>query len=236
MTQDEKTNFYRLVTDALSYYKQDVSSFILGVWWEGCKGFSMDQVVSAFSRHATDPEKGEFAPKVANIVKLLQGTPTDRAQVAWGKVLEAIQRVGPYCDVVFDDAAIHAAIVDLGGWTKLCAVTYEELSYLQHRFCESHKAYVRCENFDYPRMLSGIRSPDHEYANRGLPPPKPQVIGDVPAARLVYKRGQQGGKMASLLLAAQAKLLITTNGEEQPPSDSRPPSREPDRLAHDTGH
>src|SRR5690606_19849074 len=97
-------------------------------------------------------------------------------------------------DVVFDDPAIHAAIEDLGGWPKFCRGEVKELSYLQHRFCQSYQAYAGRGKFDYPRRLSGDRSPDDLYLKRGLPPPRPAVIGDIERARLVAVGGRATGK------------------------------------------
>jgi len=126
----------------------------------------------------------------------VSGTVTDRAALAWGKVLEAMGSVGAYSDVVFDDPAIHAAIEDCGGWVKICRSQTEELSYLQHRFCQSHKAYTGRGNFEYQRRLIGDRSPDHEFSTRGIPLPKPAIVGDIEKARLVYRGGNAGGKTA----------------------------------------
>lgn len=194
MEATDRPKLYALIGDVMTYYKQDISDFALNVWWEACKNCELDQVSKALSAHATDPERGQFPPRVADIVRLLQGTPTDRAQIAWGKVLEAMQRIGAYTDVVFDDPAIHAVIEDLGGWSKICRSNFDELSYLQHRFCEAHKAYVRQGEFQYPRLLSGDRSPDSTYLAKGLPVPKPAVVGNVESARLVYKGGSKTGK------------------------------------------
>lgn len=194
MQASDRNNFNALIADVMAYYKQDVSRFALDIWWDACNKVEFEQVAKAMSAHAKDPERGQFAPKVADIVRLLQGTPTDRAQLAWGKVLEAMQRIGSYTDVVFDDPAIHAVVEDLGGWVKICRSTYDELSYLQHRFTESHQAYTRKGEFQYPRMLGGERSPDSMYLAKGLPVPKPAVVGDVEAARLVYKGGSKSAK------------------------------------------
>lgn len=40
----------------------------------------------------------------------------------------------------------------------------------------------------------GDRSPDEMYRRRGLPPPKPAVVGDVKRAADVYEFGRVGGK------------------------------------------
>ena len=130
------------------------------------------------------------------MVRILSGTHTDRAALAWGKTLEAMGSVGAYTDVIFDDPAIHAAIDDLGGWPKVCRTETKDLSYTQHRFCESHKAYTGRGTFDYPRRLMGDRSPDHEYEKKGIEPPKPAVIGDRDKARAVFRGGSLAGKTA----------------------------------------
>lgn len=189
MQNTERPAFSALITSALAYYRQDVTPFTLDVWWQGCQPFALEQVSKALTAHATDPDRGQFPPKVADLVRLLGGTSTDRAALAWGKVYDAMSTVGAYRDVVFDDPAIHAAINDMGGWPKICRTNLDELGYLQHRFSESHRAYSGRQGFDYPRVLNGDRSPDELYAKRGLQPPKPSVVGDVERARLVYKGG-----------------------------------------------
>lgn len=205
MNQNEKADFYRLISDVLGYWKQDVSEFAMQVWWNGCQQYSIEQVSKALSNHATDPERGQFAPKVADIVRILQGTKTDRSLIAWGKVHDAMSSVGAYQDVVFDDPAIHAAIQDIGGWPKICRTNMDELSYLQHRFTQSHKAYTERETFDYPKRLSGDRSPDVEYEKKGLPLPKPAVVGNIEAARTVYLGG--GANISAISFQNLSTLL-----------------------------
>lgn len=196
MHATDKPALVQIVTDVLAYYRQPVSEFTLSVWWQACQPFTLEQVRHGLTAHAVDAERGQFAPKVADLIRILQGTYTDRAQLAWGKALEAMAAVGAYTDVIFDDPAIHAAIEDLGGWPKVCRTETKELSYLQHRFCESHKAYTGRGKFDYPRRLMGDRSPDFEYEKKGLPLPKPAFVGNPERARLVYEGGGVGGKTA----------------------------------------
>lgn len=192
MQQHERGEFAQLITDVLAYYRQDASRFVLDLWWNACKPFDLQQVQKAMQRHATDPEHGQFAPKVADLVRILQGTTTDRASLAWGKVLEAMSSVGAYTDVVFDDPAIHAAADDMGGWPKMCRTDLKDLSHLQHRFMQSYRAYTERGQFDYPRRLGGDRSPDSEYEKAGLKLPRPALIGDAERAKLVYQGGGAG--------------------------------------------
>lgn len=192
MQQSERGAFAQLVTDVLAYYRQDASRFVLDLWWNACQPFDFQQIQRAMQRHATDPEHGQFAPKVADLVRILQGTTTDRASLAWGKVLEAMSSVGAYTDVVFDDPAIHAAADDMGGWPKMCRTEMKELGLLQHRFMQSYRAYTERGQFDYPRRLGGDRSPDSEYEKAGLSLPRPALIGNPDRAKLVYQSGGAG--------------------------------------------
>lgn len=192
----EKIEFTKFLTQALGYWKADVSEFTLAVWLQACQPYSLEQIRKAMTAHATDPEHGQFAPKVADVVRILSGTHTDRALLAWGKTLDAMSRVGAYSDVVFDDPAIHAAVEDLGGWVKICRSETKDLSYLQHRFCESHKAYTGRPGFNFPRVLIGQRSPDSDFLRKGLQPPRPALVGDVDKARAVYAKGGTAGKTA----------------------------------------
>ena len=204
MQQSEFKDFSALLTDVLAYYRQDVSRFVLGLWWSACQRFELEQVRLAMERHATDAEHGQFAPKVADVVRILSGTATDRSALAWGKVHEAMSCVGAYSDVVFDDPAIHAVVDDLGGWPKVCRTALDELGYLQHRFCEGHRAYTGRGVFEFPRRLMGDRSPDSEYARQGLPLPKPALVGDAARARQVYQQGNAAGKTAITYQVMQA--------------------------------
>lgn len=208
MRMNQISEFRELLTDVLAYYGKDCSEFTMTVWWNAMQSFSLEQVSRALQKHATDAERGQFAPKVADIVRALQGTSTDRAAIAWGKVHEAMSSVGAYTDVVFDDPAIHAVIEDLGGWPKVCRTDVAELSYLQHRFTEGHRAYTERGQFGYPRRLAGDRSPDHEFTSRGIPLPRPALVGDRDRAVAVLKNGSATGKTRITTLPAQAMHLL----------------------------
>lgn len=208
MQANDKAAFAALVTDVLAYYSKPASEFTLSVWWQACQPFTLEQIRKAMTAHATNPDGGQFAPKVADLVKILEGTHTDRAMLAWGKVHEAMSAVGAYQDVIFDDPAIHAVIEDLGGWPKVCRSEIKELPFLQKRFCDSHKAYTGRGQFPYPRRLMGDRSPDSDYEAKGLPPPKPALVGDRAKAADVFLNGTNGGKTA-IEYSDPASLALT---------------------------
>jgi hypothetical protein len=210
MQANDKQALTELVSQVLAYYRQPVSEFTLSVWWSACQPFSLEQIRKAMTAHATNPDGGQFAPKVADLVRILEGTHTDRAVLAWGKAHEAMSAVGAYQDVVFDDPAIHAVIEDLGGWPKVCRSDLKELSYLQKRFCDGHKAYSGRGTFDYPRRLMGDRSPDAEFERFGIPLPAPALVGDREKAAAVFLNGSSSGKTA-IEYSDPAALALTSS-------------------------
>lgn len=218
MNPEDRSEFAHLIADALAFYGQEISQFGLSVWWQACQPFELQAVRRALGRHAMDPERGMFPPKPADVVRQLQGVPTDRAAKAWGVALDAASRVGSYTDVVFEDPIIHVVIADLGGWPEFCRTPNDRLSYTQHRFTEAYRAYVNRGDLDeWPPRLHGDRSPDEIYAQRGLPPPQPVLIGNPQRARTVMLQGRGGGRQVTPLAALMdgtAERLIVRSKEE----------------------
>lgn len=210
MRESDSQAFALLIAGVYAYHRQPCSDALIGMYWRGCQHWELEQVRRAIDSLTRDPDAGKFPPKIGDITRVLEGAQSDRAALAWGKALEAMSSVGAYTDVVFDDPAIHAAIEDLGGWPKVCRTETKKLGYLQHLFCESHRAYTGRGAFPYPRRLMGDRSPDGEYARKGLKPPAPALIGNPQAARRVYEGGELAGKTLITHSGAMAAKLLET--------------------------
>jgi len=206
----DKPAFVELLTQALGFYGQAVSPFAVSVWWQACQGVEIEQVRRALTAHAMDPDHGHFAPKPADIVRQLKGTAADRSLVAWGKVMDAIRRVGAYQSVAFDDGAIHAAIEDMGGWSAVCRGQVDELPFLQKRFTDLHRAYSARPDAKWPARLLG----EHDLANAklGHATAPPALVGDVDKARRVMSLGVNGPKTAVTFETATASVALLRDG------------------------
>ena len=182
MRSDERQAFSEFLTSALGFWGQNVNSFSLSVWWQATEHLTLEQVRQAFTAHALDPDRGQFAPKPADLVRQLEGSHQDRALGAWSKIHEAMKRVGARQSVVFDDAVIHSAVEDIGGWTAICRSEVDELQWLQKRFIEAYAAAARSKR-THPSKLVG----EHEADNRlrGHPVAPPVLVGDQVKAREV---------------------------------------------------
>ena len=120
MTPNDFNEFRKIVAGIHAYYRQDLSDFVLSIFWDGLKEYDIQAVSNAFRQHTQNTDDaGKFCPKVADIKKMISGGTQDRALSAWSKVDRAIRCVGTYESVVFDDALIHRVLQDMGGWVSL---------------------------------------------------------------------------------------------------------------------
>ena len=186
MNASDKQAFAALITDALAFYRQALTPFAIGVWWQACERFDIEQVSKALSAHAMDPERGHFPPMPADLVRVLAGTQTDRALVAWGVVHRSMQAEGAYRSAVFAEPAIHAAIDDMGGWQRLCRSSIEELPFTQKRFCDTYRAYVARGCREWSPVLLGEHDATNAATGHGART-NPALIGDKARCELVMK-------------------------------------------------
>lgn len=161
------------------------------LWFGALQRFELQDIRAAFSRHVGDPDRGQFPPRPADIVRQIDGSTTGAAPLAWGKVIRAVAQVGSYSTVVFDDAAIHAVIADLGGWPEICRTNNEELPFLQRRFESAYRSYRERGKFDYPPRLLGSHAIQNSATGHAIG--GALLIGDPQACQLVQERGASGG-------------------------------------------
>ena len=211
MKAADKPQFMKVLTDVMAFYRQDVSPFALSVWWQAAQPFDLEQVSKALTAHALDPDRGQFAPKPADLVRQLQGTSTDRSLMAWAKVYDAIRQVGAYSSVCFDAPVIHAVVDDLGGWVRLCRSETSEIQFVQKRFCDAYKAYAGRTDITFPSKLLGAH--DLENAKVGFKSQMPVLIGNPEAAREVLRLGAAGPKTQVTQVGALVPALLSRKVE-----------------------
>lgn len=199
MIDSDKKNFFRLIGDVYAFYRQDFSEFAGSVWWEAMRAYDLAAVKAALSRHCINPDSGQFMPRPADVVRMLQGGTQDQAALAWAKVDRAVRSVGSYADVVFDDALIHRAIQEIGGWVWLGQQKDDEWPFIAKRFETIYRSYrMRNEAPDYPRILTGI---SNAYNTREkLAEQQPILIGDP----IIAQRVLAGGSVAPMLRVTNA--------------------------------
>lgn len=188
MTDDDRKGFAELLAGALAFWGKQVTPFTLEVWWRALKPYDLHSIRRAFSVHAVDPEQGRFAPMPADIVRLIGGTHTDAALIAWSKVDRAVRHVGTWVDVVFDDPLIHRVIADMGGWTRFSTSTEDEWPFVAREFQTRYRGYaMKREVPEYPPVLAGHSTQINAITGHKSNPPA--LIGDSQKAAITMKQG-----------------------------------------------
>lgn len=193
--KSESVRFAKALVVLAEYYGKEISEGVIGLYWQGLKQYEIGVIESAIARHIQNPDNGQFMPKIADIVRMIEGTTQGASAIAWGKVMRAIGAVGTYQSICFDDPCIHLAIGDIGGWVDIGKCSQDDLPFLQNRFDKAYRAY-RCRGSDlppYPRHLPGICEISNSASGHPVDPP--MLAGDKELARLVYQGGSDAPRL-----------------------------------------
>lgn len=190
MQQNDFQQFHDGISGVMGFYGKSVSRFALDVWWTALKGYDLPTVIDAFNRHLVNPDTGQFVPKPADIIRMLEGSTQDSALIAWTKVDQAMRLVGTYPDVVFDDALIHRIIQEMGGWVALGMKKESEWPFVAKEFENRYRGYkARSETPPYPPVLSGIFSSENSMNGYADKTATPTLIGNEQLAMRVMRGG-----------------------------------------------
>lgn len=194
MKPSDAAAFKQLLTGVYSFYRAELTTFHVDVWWGAMKPYSFESVKDAFNRHVMNPDNGQFLPKPADVVKLVDGGTQDQALVAWTKFELGVTRLGPYQTVVFDDRLIHAVVADMGGWVAMCGKKIDDWPFVRNEFVTRYRALATRPAPEYPAKLIGIVEA-HNAADWPQYVPAPKFIGNEDEAQLVLAHGSELDKM-----------------------------------------
>ncbi|RXJ70765.1 hypothetical protein CS022_22305 [Veronia nyctiphanis] len=190
MDLSEKTLFAELMCLTASLYmKEPLSRPSLGIYWNALKDFPLEDVRRALDLHLRNTDTGQFFPKPADIIRQMEGNTQTRGELAWTKVHGAIQSVGAWQSVVFDDPIIHQVISDMGGWVSLCHTESDELPYRHNEFVRRYRAYTGQPPTGYPKKLIGISEANNTQSGHEVD--DPMVVGNIEKAKEVYQGGRR---------------------------------------------
>lgn len=188
MQQRDFDEFCEMLDLIAEQYGKTLSDGAKALYWQGLHDFDLSALKQAASRHLRNPDTGQFMPKIADFVRMLQGSTQDAALVAWAKVDQAVRRIGAYQDVVFDDPIIHRVIQDMGGWIGLGTKNEDEWPFVAKEFENRYRGFKqRSEIPDYPGRLIGITNAHNE--QKGFKTDSPILIGNETKAIQVMNSG-----------------------------------------------
>jgi len=203
MNQANLAEFTELLATVSALYRVPLSDKSLELYWSTLKSFEWKAVKVAFQKHLMDPDKGQYFPKPADVVRYIDGNSETQALRAWSKVEEAIRSVGGYASVVFDDPIIHVVIEEMGGWIRLCQTLVKDLPFRANEFKKYYAAYVNHPLPHYPKQLLGLEAQQNGMHSYVVQPPL--LIGDPKRALVVLQNGSE----KSLSVSDLSVLSIT---------------------------
>lgn len=215
MIERDRKEFFALIGNVYAFYDKSFSDFSGRVWWDALKVFDLKAVSEALSRHCVNPDVGQFMPKPADVVRMLQGSTQDSALAAWSKLDRAVREVGTYRSVVFEDALIHRIVLEMGGWVSLGMKTEEEWPFLRNEFVNRYRGYRgRSEVPEYPPVLIGLAEANNRKAGFDAEPPI--LIGNPETAKRVMSGGSNQHILQTQQLApvdaSRALRLVDARG------------------------
>jgi len=188
MRNEDQAAFAELWTKLGIRYSKNLSLHLIETYWQDLIEFDLQVIKDAIRAHARNPDRGQYFPQVADITRYILGNPETCALNAWSKVRKAIQDIGSYASLVFDDEIIHATIDDMGGWIRLCQSNIKEIPFLAREFQQRYTQYLLRRPTHYPQQLKGISNWQNE--QQGLLEAPPITVGDEQKALQVYQQGR----------------------------------------------
>lgn len=189
MNKSDFNEFTTLINAVSDFYGKSVSEIALSLWWNALKHFDLSAIREALSAHVRNPDNGQFMPKPADIIRLLGGTTTDSAMLAWSKVDKAVREVGTYRDIAFDDAIIHRVIYDMGGWTIFGTKTEDEWPFVAKEFQTRYRGYSISGVTEYPKLLVGLANAHNRSEGHKLQPTT--LFGDAEKVKQVIANAKE---------------------------------------------
>ncbi|MCD0493857.1 DUF6475 domain-containing protein [Chromobacterium violaceum] len=188
MTQHDYDIFVDMLQAVADLYSKRMTEFSIGIYWSALKHIDLAVVREAMNRHVTNPDNGQFMPKPADLIRMMQGSSQDKALQAWHKVDKALRCVGTYRSVVFDDPLIHRALVEMGGWISLGTKTEDEWPFVAREFEQRYRAFAgRQETPEYPPVMIGQFEADNRKSGHRCEPP--MLLGNPAIAKTVMLAG-----------------------------------------------
>jgi len=130
------------------------SQILLDVYWQAFKPYSDEDIQKAFEIAMTTLK---WFPKPVEILEILDGPVGSKASEAWRCLISAMEHVGAYRSVTFEDKTIHAVVNAWGGWDAICRITADELRFKAKEFKELYNSYKH-KPIEIPKLIGRVEA------------------------------------------------------------------------------
>jgi len=137
-------------------YEKEFKTELANLYFADLQRYGIDQVVFALQSHRTDPDRGRFFPKVADVVYQIgqqNKKPDTTPEIEWFKVLKAASNGRKPAT---DNQATLAALQMVGGCNAVGYADQADVVRLKRSFMDAYKAIEQASPNDLPPELENI--------------------------------------------------------------------------------
>lgn len=138
----DRDKFVDLLSTIAELYKQELSIHLIDIYYGIFRDYDYIRFENAMMEVMKNHKYHTF-PKPAEILEFLEGTMDDKCLMGWMQVMDAIKKGGYYASIEFSDPIVPHCIKELGGWQWLCSQMIDEFPFIQKRFADLYKLFLK---------------------------------------------------------------------------------------------
>lgn len=130
------------ITVTLGGYGRVLGKSALEMWLDDLAAIDPVVAMAAFAAHRRDPDRGQFAPTAADIIRRVNGSNEERALMAWATVRGAVRQHGYNRSVDFNSPLVHGVLHEMGGWSSINDMTTFDVEARKAEFIKRFVTYA----------------------------------------------------------------------------------------------
>lgn len=135
-------NLPDVISATMARYGKKLNGVDIVLWMEDLRGIDERVAAAAFAAHRQDPDRGQFAPTAADIIRRVRGSNEERALMAWSTVRGAVRQHGHYKSVDFGSPLVHGVLAEMGGWSAITDMTTFDVEARKTEFIKRFCTYA----------------------------------------------------------------------------------------------
>lgn len=143
-------------------FNYKIDKVLMTIYYRALQELTDEQFTYAVNKLV---QSSKFMPKPAEILEVARGNNEAKIESAWQMLVKAINVIGMYEDVQFEDEYLAGAVHLLGGWLALCEMTEEDFKYAHVTF---RKVYGQARRMEPFRGIVSIENEQKGYGHREL--------------------------------------------------------------------
>lgn len=158
MEKHEYHQFSAMLHRIADQYSKPVSPELTMLYFDSLRHLSLNDVRGALKAHVLDTDIGQYMPKIADIVRQIEGSKKAGAEVQAQRALARLNQAITGFDLPDDDQILLAVVRDMGGMRSLGQMDQQDwLAFGTKEFLKKYTIYAQ-----RPVLLTDPRLTDNE--------------------------------------------------------------------------